>query len=267
MRDYDIINAYCSGQSSPEVARQFGLSKRTILRILKRYDIPTRSLSTSVRKHAVNEQYFDKIDTEDKAYWLGFLLADGNIGHTGRGGGARQLRVSLKRSDEKHLSKFLLAIQSAHQIKPVHRLEASHPASIIRITSKHMCSTLESMGWDNFKKHGCTKILDLVPSCLQRHMVRGLIDGDGCFGRYSGRDQFQFVDLHLTVVKWMRNYLVDNVDIYPPKITHPSRAWRFQSGGSNVRKIHNLLYTRSTISLARKANIFKENDQTVKSVV
>lgn len=34
------------------------------------------------RKHTLNEKYFDKIDTEHKAYWLGFLWADGSISKT-----------------------------------------------------------------------------------------------------------------------------------------------------------------------------------------
>ena len=31
------------------------------------------------RKYNVNDSYFEKIDTEHKAYWLGFIYADGYI--------------------------------------------------------------------------------------------------------------------------------------------------------------------------------------------
>lgn len=30
-------------------------------------------------KYSVNDSYFENIDSEDKAYFLGFIMADGNL--------------------------------------------------------------------------------------------------------------------------------------------------------------------------------------------
>jgi len=48
-----------------------------------------------------NENYFDVIDNPDKAYWLGFLYADGAISSNNN-----TVELSLKSSDIKHLEKF-----------------------------------------------------------------------------------------------------------------------------------------------------------------
>ena len=63
------------------------------------------------RKHHFNEHYFDVIDTEDKAYWLGFWFADGNIQFKkskytdGTKGGVAE--ITLKATDKNHLVKML----------------------------------------------------------------------------------------------------------------------------------------------------------------
>lgn len=49
----------------------------------------------------IDNTVFDVIDTEEKAYWLGFLYADGNIGST-----ECKLEVNLQASDWEHMKKF-----------------------------------------------------------------------------------------------------------------------------------------------------------------
>ena len=44
---------------------------------------------------------FDTIDTEEKAYWLGFMYADGYVQNNGN-----SVELSLKGSDVEHLEKF-----------------------------------------------------------------------------------------------------------------------------------------------------------------
>ena len=60
-----------------------------------------------MRKHFYNEDYFKVIDSEDKAYWLGFISADGSVSKD-----AYHIRISLSSIDIKHLEKFLTCINA-----------------------------------------------------------------------------------------------------------------------------------------------------------
>ena len=67
------------------------------------------------KQYTCNVNYFEKIDTEQKAYWYGFILGDGYITHTHRKD-FKVLGISLKEDDWKHLEKFSLAVQSTYPI-------------------------------------------------------------------------------------------------------------------------------------------------------
>ena len=68
--------------------------------------------------YKANFNYFDKIDTPDKAYWLGFIWADGYIAKRERkqpNGCVRieyNLKLELQESDASHVQKFLDCIES-----------------------------------------------------------------------------------------------------------------------------------------------------------
>jgi len=84
----------------------------TIYNILKRNG---RIHKIGNKKYKVNENYFEKIDTEEKAYWLGFLYADSNVRiHKGRSG---ILKLKLKQSDKQHIEKFNKCLNSNYPIK------------------------------------------------------------------------------------------------------------------------------------------------------
>lgn len=52
-------------------------------------------------KYTFNENIFSIIDNEEKAYWLGFLYADGYLTDQGLFG------CALQEKDKAHLNKFL----------------------------------------------------------------------------------------------------------------------------------------------------------------
>ena len=83
------------------------LIKKQCYNKLKALGIPSRSKR---EKYSFNRQYFNNIDTEDKAYWLGFLLADGNNTEA-------TLRIRLKAADREHLEKFNTCINGNIEIK------------------------------------------------------------------------------------------------------------------------------------------------------
>ena len=63
-----------------KIAERYQTSDRPIARILKENNIKIKKNDFYQKKNC-NENFFDIIDTEEKAYWLGFIYADGCISH------------------------------------------------------------------------------------------------------------------------------------------------------------------------------------------
>lgn len=74
----DIINAYINGETALSISKRYNTHDNTIRRILKNNNVEIRGNKITSRKYNVNENYFDNIDTPNKAYILGLLYADGN---------------------------------------------------------------------------------------------------------------------------------------------------------------------------------------------
>lgn len=250
------IRDYVSGSSSLVVAKRYGVDKGTVLDWLVKAKVDRRSNSEARRRFCVDETFFKKIDTEEKAYWLGFLLADGNVGKTGRACKARQLRCALQIRDRGHLERLRKALHSSHPIKEKTAFikKKSYLCCWLVITSKALVGHLETAGWHRFKKRGDTSILENVPSRLKRHLVRGLIDGDGCIHKSKeNKLRIMFVDLHRSVVSWVQNWIMNKAGVMKTKICHPSRAYCFgYTGNIQVPKIIHLLYSDAGPYLQRK---------------
>jgi DNA-binding PadR family transcriptional regulator len=63
------------GESYKTIAKEFDINPDNLSTLGKKYGIQ----KDNRRKFSLNESYFERIDTKEKAYWLGFLSADGSI--------------------------------------------------------------------------------------------------------------------------------------------------------------------------------------------
>lgn len=71
------------------------------------------------RKHTINNQYFDDIKTQEQAYWLGFLWADGSINKTTkRCSGKNRLTVSQKETEKKQKRNICKNLQTVYNPIP-----------------------------------------------------------------------------------------------------------------------------------------------------
>ena len=76
---YIIIERYNNGESSLQIAKDYNVTASSICGLLRRNGCVLRSNKINSRKYSFNENYFKNIDTAEKAYWLGFIAADGYV--------------------------------------------------------------------------------------------------------------------------------------------------------------------------------------------
>lgn len=166
-----IINLYNKTNSAYKVAEQLGINVKTAYRLLKEYGISSVG-TQGARKNYYDENYFETIDSSEKAYWLGFIYADGCV-YEGNNGNSYRLQINLKESDKPHLEKFQESIGSSYKIG----YNANTKSVSLKINSTKMCKDLINLGVIPRKSLVCT--MPNIPYNLKSHFVRGLFDGDG----------------------------------------------------------------------------------------
>ena len=114
----EIIKLYQNGESMREIAKLTHHSRNTISKILKENNIHVRYQNETSKIYTCNESYFKEINSPDKAYWLGFLMADGFI-ESKRKNGNQKFGVTLQIKDEKHLYKFKEALTEGWPVSAI----------------------------------------------------------------------------------------------------------------------------------------------------
>lgn len=95
-----VIDLYTSGMTQKKISETLNIGETTIVKILKNANIKGRDQSHAKRTYYINENYFDSIDTPNKAYILGLLFADGSINNK------NTLYISLQARDKSILEKI-----------------------------------------------------------------------------------------------------------------------------------------------------------------
>ncbi len=248
---------YACGVSRRQIARDLCISRPSVSKYLRLLGYQT----VQAVRYTIDENYFDLIDTADKAYWLGFILADGNI--IKYKDGTFVLRVRLQKRDLNHLKLFATRIGYNGPVDIKKRFDKFYgkvtEKASITICCSHLCRTLVQTGWFDFKKFGVTHIMEMVPQHFQVHLIRGLFDGDGCLSlirskrHKSLQARFSFVDMHKSVVCWMQNWLICELGLNRTSIQSVKGSFVFLYGGNDqVWRIMARIYELPGCKLQRK---------------
>ena len=166
-------------------------SKITLRNVCKKHNIDRRYASEILKQQGVslrkkissNDTIFEKIDTEEKAYWLGFLYADGNVYYKEEKVTYR-IELGLAEKDLNNIEKFKNFLNCTNEIK----YRESTKSYRLMIPSKKICNDLIKLGCVPNKSLILTfPTEEQVPLELQKHFIRGYFDGDGSISyRKSG---------------------------------------------------------------------------------
>lgn len=253
----EIEKMYLEDNLTPaQIGEKFGSKRYQINYLLEKHGIQ-KSVSQAKRKYSLNENYFDEIDTPNKAYILGFLYADGynnRINNT--------VVLSLNREDREILEKINKEIGST---KPL--FESNYTPDdgverhmlILTMASKHMCESVEKWGLVQNKTFTIT-FPDFLKEDLIPHFVRGYFDGDGCACSTSdkGRPRFQITLMSSTqFCNGLIDYLeTQNIHFHINQPLRKSKKNKIVRSGNNkeLPKFINLIYKDADLYLERKKN-------------
>lgn len=247
-----IIKEYYSGTKAEVLSDKFQCTKPTIYKFLQRNGVEKRSRRRYRIKYNLNEKYFENIDCQEKSYWLGFLMADGNI-FLGKGN-KKYLRLELSAKDLSHLQNFLKCINSDVPIKYRYKKNTYY----ISISNQKICNDLINLNCIPRKTFNLK--FPKLKKYLIPHFVRGYFDGDGCISKRKNKNSYTCFFLGQPFFLEELNSYLYQIGI-DKKIKRHSKSNVFKINiykKSEIDSLYVWMYSEMNICLYRKYNKFIE---------
>jgi len=250
------MELYRKGLSCYNISRRYGCSKSPVYDIIKNSGLMRPSKNMYRFKYSTSDAYFDIIDSEEKAYFLGLLLSDGCIYRPERATQRVQLQITA-------LDAYIVDRLATILNRKSYRCPArgrTKESSCLTVTSDHMVEVLRSYGFTDRKStdNHESKVFDHVPPELMHHFIRGIFDGDGCISvrNKTGKISGLYMMGNLQDMLRISNVLsCIGCTIVAPR-SHSSIYRLSWYSKEDITIIMNYLYCDATIYLDRKKNRF-----------
>lgn len=248
-KDIQFLKENYNKYTAREIGDKIGRSKNAVA-------LKLNKLGIVVSKYNYNKNYFDIIDTEEKAYWLGFMYADGYVVYS-KESRNHEVSIELKASDYEHLIKFNKSLNGNIQVgfKERERWGKLHKICYIRFYSKDLA--------DGLTKNGCIENktffikMPNIEEKLKKHFIRGFFDGDGSVYHRKDRNGIyaNFTSASYDFLVEIRVYLFDlGINSY---IVKDREHYQLRIYGKKFTMIFlEHIYGNSIIYLNRKFKIF-----------
>ena len=260
-----ILELNSLGYSQKEVLELLGINHHTTLqRFLVKNNVKLEWKKGFWKK--IDHTYFESIDTELKAYLLGFFYADGTISSNGR------ISVRIQSDDAYIVNLFQKAMSPSIPISvidcqigcKIRKLQVCW-----RVTSKEISKSFLKLGIGPRKTYADVEFPE-IPDEMYKHFIRGYFDGDGCISRpwFSKNKQGQRVTIVSTWFKLLKKIEdilkqdaeILNISYYNKKGKTCDYFCLNISSNKSCDKFYHYLYDNSNYFLERKKEKFKEHN-------
>jgi intein-encoded DNA endonuclease-like protein len=238
-----LIRDFNRGVARKKLCKKYNLTHQTLYNYASKEirAIPTRSDFTLIHN------YFEKIDSEAKAYWLGFLYADGNLSQEKYG---HVVRIGVAIKDQKHVKAFFQKELCTSNKPTFDKIGCVH----FNVHSQQLHKDLKALGCMPAKTFKL-KFPEL-PKPLISHFVRGYFDGDGCITNNGKTAAVEFIGTK-NMLKTIQSILHRNDKLRA--VSKNGKIVCFWIGStSGVQNVYEYLYTGATVFLSRKKTRFEE---------
>lgn len=273
MTDNEIIlESYKRTNKITLVMKETGFGYSKIKRILVENGLfESKGTGGAKRKNDFDDNYFDNIDTPDKAYWLGFLWGDGYIMSS-----LNTVGVSLKEEDAFHLEKFKKCIKYQGDIK-IYNITSGYSCKKedgtsnkfcrLLLNSKHMVKQLIDKGFQLNKSLIMKRPKDgVIPDVLLKHFLRGIFDANGSLCKSTNKTTLKHIwYIHVLgtedIIDLFKSFYKHETypKLYQRKLDCPIYDMRWVASKNNIDIIVSLYDDSSDINrLDRKYKLYKE---------
>lgn len=196
-----LVECLNKGMSTRDIEKVCDLKKSTIEYWIKKYGIEDLSKFKKLDKYT-----FEKIDTKEKAYVLGFILADGAI--------TPKKTVEISTSlDDKEVVEFISRIISSN-VSYDHTVDRKNRRFPRSRTSKRIPDITKFTGGE--KK--ADRHYPIVRDDLERYLIQGFFDADGCitYGRRKDKNrvwQKICINSQFKILEGVQKYLIKHLGI------------------------------------------------------
>lgn len=242
-----------------EISKKFNINEDTLEYWRKKYNIKKDVNVYHAKKYIYNEFYFDNINTSEKAYWLGFIMADGCV-TSSNGKQTNRLEIVLAVKDKSHLQKFLQCIGSNQEVKiktVKDKRGFETTRAYVRICSAKICKSLSKFGV--LKKKTGKELIPEISNDFIWDFIRGYFDGDGSITKPKNlavkicSSSKQIVN---QIIEAFREY---NIIVKPQEYSNYNIPFYIieTNKKENIISIYKNMYSNATIYLERKKIIFE----------
>jgi intein-encoded DNA endonuclease-like protein len=204
------------------------------------------------RAYEIDENFFNKISSEGKAYLLGLIFADGNISKNGN-------RINIS-SNDKNLIEICRKLLKTNA--PIHRSQNNFSLFLGNpkiYESLRRNGVLPRKSWKEYS-------IPKIPENLRWHFLRGVFDGDGSF-YIDDRGKWKYLCASLCcgsgkflqeIKEWLEKQNIKTQNIRFDRKTDNKGCWQLRiTSREAIKKFTNYLYKNSNYFLNRKYKIVK----------
>ena len=259
----DIIRKFTQeNKTIGDLQKEYITHQREIVKILKEHGIDTSYYQRRMVNRNIKIDFFEVIDTEEKAYILGLLMADGCVR---KKSGSYYLSLGLIDLDIiKKIQTILNSNSKISTTEPNEKNNRINNLYTFHIFSNTFCRHLLKYGIIPNKTYNTNHLTDLVPDNLMRHYLRGLFDGDGSIGCYNTRYYITLTSYHPSFLSDVSQRVHDLTGIKKRNVSTTSTTPRIVYTDSNALKLIKFLYQDNSISIQRKQKLA---DQALEDIV
>lgn len=252
-----VLDDLQNGILPPEIIAKYKVDRMFVYRLAWKYNIKLEG-----RLYQLRENYFDDINTEKKAYFLGLLWADGH--NTGN----YNVHINLQEDDDYILQELINELYPNKENRIYYKtinntILNGKPfvsrVALIDICSKRICERLLNLGMTHLKPE--RNFIPKINEDYIKYWLRGYFDGDGSISIENNHYQID-ISCHPGLDVALKEYIEKSLDIHVglPKSNLDERNCSRVTvrGNQQVITFLDFIYNKSNIHLKRKYFKYQE---------